>query len=117
MDIETYRKIAARGELLDAEELQAWMREAAVEAQRVTAQINGGFHTPDELRALVAELTGSERSTRPRRRGDTRSHTAFSQKMQSTMSGILRRRPARAAAFAVCARKKGGKRSGGSLPI
>ncbi len=60
MDIETYRKIVAQGELLDAEELQAWMREAAVEAQRVTAQINGNFHTPDELRALVAELTGSE---------------------------------------------------------
>ena len=60
MDIATYREIAGRGELLDADELQAWMREQATEAQRITAEINGRFHTPEELRALVARLTGSE---------------------------------------------------------
>ena len=60
MDIATYREIAGRGELLDADELQAWMREQATEAQRITAEINGSFHTPEELRALVARLTGSE---------------------------------------------------------
>ena len=51
MDIATYREIAGRGELLDADELQAWMREQATEAQRITAEINGSFHTPEELRA------------------------------------------------------------------
>ena len=60
MDIATYREIAGRGELLDADELQAWMREQATEAQRITAEINGSFHTPEELRALVARLTDSE---------------------------------------------------------
>ena len=60
MDIATYREIAGRGELLDADELQAWMREQATEAQRITAEINGRFHTPEELRALVARLTGGE---------------------------------------------------------
>ena len=60
MDIATYREIAGRGELLDADELQAWMREQATEAQRITAEINGSFHTPEELRALVARLTGGE---------------------------------------------------------
>ena len=59
LDIETYRQIAARGELLEAGELQALMRGMALEAQRVTAKINGGFHTPEELRALVTELTGN----------------------------------------------------------
>ena len=60
MDIATYREIAGRGELLDADELQAWMREQATEAQCITAEINGSFHTPEELRALVARLTGGE---------------------------------------------------------
>ena len=60
MDIETYRQIAARGDLLDADELQEWMRGAAAEAQRITSQINGCFHTPEELRALMTELTGNE---------------------------------------------------------
>ncbi len=60
MDIATYREIAGRGELLDADELQAWMREQATEAQRITAEINGRFHIPEELRALVARLTGGE---------------------------------------------------------
>ena len=60
MDIATYREIAGRGELLDADELQAWMREQATEAQRITAEINGRFHIPEEPRALVARLTGGE---------------------------------------------------------
>jgi len=39
-------------------EQHRFMHHAAQEAFRVTAQINNGYRTPDELRALLAELTG-----------------------------------------------------------
>ena len=35
-----------------------FMHEAAQEAFRVTAQINNGYRMPDEIRALLVELTG-----------------------------------------------------------
>ena len=34
------------------------MHDAAQEAFRITAEINNGYRTPDEVRALLAELTG-----------------------------------------------------------
>ena len=59
MDIESYKKFtAAGGYLAEGSEAQAMMRPAAVEAQRITAQINGSFHSPEELRALFSELIG-----------------------------------------------------------
>ena len=39
-------------------EQHRFMHHAAQEAFRVTAQINNGYRTPDEVRALLAELTG-----------------------------------------------------------
>jgi acetyltransferase-like isoleucine patch superfamily enzyme len=39
-------------------EQHRFMHDAAQEAFRVTAQINNGYRTPDEVRALLAELTG-----------------------------------------------------------
>lgn len=39
-------------------ELTACMRPMAREAQKITAEINGAYHTPEEQRALMAELTG-----------------------------------------------------------
>jgi acetyltransferase-like isoleucine patch superfamily enzyme len=35
-----------------------FMHEAAQDALRVVAQLNGAYRTPDEVRALLAELTG-----------------------------------------------------------
>ena len=35
-----------------------FMHDAAQEAFRITAQINNGYRSPDEVRALLAELTG-----------------------------------------------------------
>jgi acetyltransferase-like isoleucine patch superfamily enzyme len=40
-------------------EQQRFMHDAAQEAFRVTAAINNGYRTPDEVRALLAELTGT----------------------------------------------------------
>jgi acetyltransferase-like isoleucine patch superfamily enzyme len=34
------------------------MHRSSQEALRITAEINGSYHEPDELRALLAELTG-----------------------------------------------------------
>ena len=39
-------------------ELTACMRPMAREAQKITAEINGAYHTPEEQRALMSELTG-----------------------------------------------------------
>lgn len=39
-------------------EQHRFMHDAAQEAFRVTAQINNGYRTPDEILALLAELTG-----------------------------------------------------------
>ena len=39
-------------------EQHRFMHDAAQEAFRITAQINNGYRTPDEVRVLLAELTG-----------------------------------------------------------
>jgi acetyltransferase-like isoleucine patch superfamily enzyme len=39
-------------------EQHRFMHDAAQDAFRVTAQINDGYRTPEEIRALLAELTG-----------------------------------------------------------
>lgn len=38
----------------------AFMHDAAQDALRVTARLNTGYRTPDEVRALLTELTGRE---------------------------------------------------------
>ena len=49
--------MTAAGAPLDSNsEIQQFMNFAADEAQKVTAKINTGYHTQDELRALVSEL-------------------------------------------------------------
>lgn len=59
MTVEEYKQLTARREYIAADsEAGAFMRPAAVEAQRITACINTGFHPPEELRALVSELVG-----------------------------------------------------------
>ena len=59
MDIEEYKQQTARGEYIGGDgEVRAFMHRMAAQAQRVTAKINSGYHTPEELRALFSELTG-----------------------------------------------------------
>lgn len=61
MDISEYKARIARGEYLTAgSEAHRFMLDAALQAQRITAEINGAFHTAEELRALFSELIGSE---------------------------------------------------------
>ena len=61
MNIEEYKALTARGGYLSADgALQRFMNEAADEAQKITARINGTYHTPAELRALFSELVGQK---------------------------------------------------------
>ena len=48
-----------RGALIEGGSPQhRFMHEAAQEALRITAELNTGYRTPEEVRALLAELTG-----------------------------------------------------------
>jgi acetyltransferase-like isoleucine patch superfamily enzyme len=50
-----------RGALIEAGSPQyRFMHEASQDALRVTAELNTGYRTPDEVRALLGELTGRE---------------------------------------------------------
>lgn len=61
MDTEEYNaRIKREGYIAAFSEEHLFMHAAAREAQRITAQINGGFHTPEQLRELMSQLTGSE---------------------------------------------------------
>lgn len=35
-----------------------WMHKLADQAQRLTAQLNGSYHTPEEIRGIMSEITG-----------------------------------------------------------
>lgn len=61
MDIEQYRKkVSSDGYIEGGSEAHLFMHGAARSAQRVTAEINAGCHTAEELRALMSELVGYE---------------------------------------------------------
>jgi acetyltransferase-like isoleucine patch superfamily enzyme len=59
MDLPTFLEHVGRRELIEGgSEVHAFMHGAAQEALRVVAEINTGYRTPDEVRALLSELTG-----------------------------------------------------------
>lgn len=61
MTAKEFNEIAARGGILPSDsQLHEFMHESASRAQRITAEINSGFHTQQELRALMSELLGYE---------------------------------------------------------
>lgn len=61
MELSEFLEVMARRELVPAgSPAHQVMHECAQEAFRVTARINGRYCTPDEIRALLSELTGRE---------------------------------------------------------
>ena len=61
MTAKEFNEIAARGGILPSDsQLHEFMHESASRAQRIAAEINSGFHTQQELRALMSELLGYE---------------------------------------------------------
>ena len=61
MDIREYISILDTGKHIDAgSEVHLFMHGVSQEALRITAEINGRYHTQEEITALLSELTGCE---------------------------------------------------------
>ncbi len=60
MTREEFLELVRRREPLAAEEVRGYMHEMSERARRITFEINGAYHTPEELRALLSELFGRE---------------------------------------------------------
>lgn len=52
--------IAEHGRVENGSEAHRFMHRASQDAIRITMEINGRYHTPNELKILLSELTGSE---------------------------------------------------------
>lgn len=61
MNVAEFREYMAGTPYIEAEsEVHAAFHEYAEEARKVTARLNGEYHTAEEIRALFSELTGKE---------------------------------------------------------
>ena len=59
MDLPTFLDHVRRGALIEGgSEVHAFMHGAAQEALRIVGELNTGYRTPDEVRALLSQLTG-----------------------------------------------------------
>ena len=61
MNIEEFRRVMAETEYIPAgSELHQAFHAFSQEALKITAELNGAYHTPEEVRALMSQLTASE---------------------------------------------------------
>ena len=61
MRVEAFRKAMAETKYIPAgSELHLAFHAFSQEALKITAKLNGQYHTPDEVRQMMAELTASE---------------------------------------------------------
>ncbi len=60
MTLEEFLEIAARREPLNAPDVCAFMDKSSDEARRITFELNGSYHTPEEVRALLSRLFGAD---------------------------------------------------------
>ncbi|MBQ7279895.1 MAG: sugar O-acetyltransferase [Bacteroidales bacterium] len=61
MTVQEFREYMASGKPIDANSpVHKMFHELSQEALRITAEINGKYHTPDELHALLEQLLGKE---------------------------------------------------------
>ncbi|MGL4853391.1 MAG: acyltransferase [Phocaeicola sp.] len=61
MDTNEFIAHLDRGECVKAgSEMHLKMGELSIESMQITAQLNSGYHTPDEIRSLMTQLTGRE---------------------------------------------------------
>lgn len=59
MDIDAFlAQIATGGSIPAGSPTHQFMQDAAQRALRITAELNSGYHEPDEIRALLGELMG-----------------------------------------------------------
>lgn len=60
MTLEIFRQHIRQGSPLAGAEMVEFMREQSEQARRITFEINTHYHTPDELRDLLCQLTEEE---------------------------------------------------------
>ena len=59
MELQEFLACMDRGERVAAgSEVHRYMCLLSQEALRLTAELNGGYHTPEEIREIMARLTG-----------------------------------------------------------
>jgi acetyltransferase-like isoleucine patch superfamily enzyme len=59
MDLQDFLDHVSRGAVIEGgSEAHSFMHDAAQEALRVVAELNGGYRTPEEVRSLLTRLTG-----------------------------------------------------------
>lgn len=58
MLLEEFLQYVEAGKPLRGEEIQRFMDEMSCEARRITFELNGSYHTPDEVRELLSQLFG-----------------------------------------------------------
>lgn len=58
MTLQEFLQHTAEGKPLRGAEIGQFMNEMSDEARRITCQMNNAYHTPDEIRELLAQLTG-----------------------------------------------------------
>ena len=60
MNLSEFLAFAATRRPLDTEEIGRFMDGMSDSARRITFELNGSYHTPDEVRALLSRLFGYE---------------------------------------------------------
>jgi acetyltransferase-like isoleucine patch superfamily enzyme len=61
MDLQGFLDHVSQGLLIEGgSDVHGFMHGAAQDALRITAELNAGYHSPGEVRALLADLTGGE---------------------------------------------------------
>ena len=61
MTVQEFRNYMASGKpVIGQSEVHAMFHQLSQEALRITAEINGSYHTPETLRTLLEELWGCE---------------------------------------------------------
>jgi acetyltransferase-like isoleucine patch superfamily enzyme len=58
MNLDDFLESIKRGEPINTPEMFGVMMKYTKEAMRITAELNNKYHEPDEIRALMSELTG-----------------------------------------------------------
>lgn len=61
MTIQEFKEILDTGQEIGTDsEVRNLMHQLSQEALRITSELNNQYHTPEEIRALMSELTGQE---------------------------------------------------------
>ena len=58
MELKTFLEHVKERNPLDTAEIYRFMDEMSDEARRITFELNGSYHTPDEVRGLLSHLFG-----------------------------------------------------------